>query len=207
MKLDHLKTLYRDMRQKELLSCVFDYNFNNVESSVLYNIGTTPHTLTFIKKNDASHFAVPIQKGFIIGYLPQEMYKMFRDYFEIKWSDDGPFKTSTLFSHFNEHVPAQARPALSEERGLIASTQNYNSEEKDRPYYWYIRDWDDYNARHPEETPRHRSEDNYNKTLELYPEIAKLIEPFNISVCYTDKPNRKDNKPLDMVNDDVSKKA
>ncbi|WP_289460979.1 hypothetical protein [Enterococcus faecalis] len=65
MKLPNLKKLHWSMKKLDLLVDVFDFSYNKVDCSILFNPDyKTGFSLTFFKKKNAHILKLPVQPGY-----------------------------------------------------------------------------------------------------------------------------------------------
>ncbi len=108
----------------------------------------------------------------------------------MKYDPENRFSTKKFFEDFNSRIPDDFR-FLKKQELLKLITSTYDIEESDKVYYNGIIDWDKVN------NGNNRQEKNLEKTRLLYPELYKQIKDKNISVRYSNVPNKEKEKEIE----------
>lgn len=177
MKLTNLYEWYKDIKNENLTYNVFDCNYNHIELSFLFDIGTSPFMLALIKKQSGEVISFNILKGFLIETnLPREQYYLLRKILNIPDKGESPFSTNSFFEEINNKFPNK----IVKETHISPFILNkiYNFEESDKVEYDGLIDWSISNC------GKHHTAKNHEKTRILYPDIYDTIKNKDISVRY-----------------------
>lgn len=183
------------MKKLDLLVDVFDFSYNNVDCSVLFNPDyDTCFSLTFFKKKSNQTLKLPVKPGYDLTIQGENFYAFCR-LFEIK-RQKGAFSIKEFFSYLNSKIPTNSIPNTSSQRELISSLINVDDSEK--LHFDHLINWEKARAKNPE-LKKGRNPKNLEKTRLLYPEIFKEIKDFDISVAYSSTP--ASNEQLLIINE------
>lgn len=184
MKLPNLKKLHWSMKQLDLLVDVFDFSYNEVDCSILFNPDyVTGFSLTFFKKRNANILKLPVKHGYDLT-IQNENFHAFCRFFEIK-RQKGSFSIKDFFSYLNSKIPTKSFPNTSAQREIISSLIPIDDSEK--LHFDHLINWEKARAKNPE-LKKGRDPKNLEKTRLLYPEIFQEIKDFDISVAYSSHP-------------------
>lgn len=184
MKLPNLKKLHWSMKKLDLLVDVFDFSYNEVDCSILFNPDyKTGFSLTFFKKKNAHVLKLPVQPGYNL-IIENENFHAFCRFFEIK-REKGAFSIIDFFEYLNSKIPTKSIPNTTDQRKIISSLIPIDDSEK--IYFDHLINWEKARAKNPE-LKKGRDPKNLEKTRLLYPEIYQEIKDFDISVAYSSEP-------------------
>ncbi|EFB6939737.1 hypothetical protein HGL76_001757, partial [Campylobacter coli] len=184
MKMTGLENLYKDIKNKQMTYCIFNYTHNRIELEIMFDINPKPFKLLIIKKYSNKTLLLDILNGFKLDiFLSKEKYQILLDILDIKGGGATPFSTKKFFEELNSAIPSAIvqYDLNSNLRHIISQIKNF--EDADLIYVKHLIDWNKINS------GKHVSQKNRDKTEYLYPDIFKIIKDKNISVVYT---NNKD---------------
>ena len=165
---------------------VFDYTYNGIEFSVLFDIGSKPYfRIIFIKKRTELFLILDIKNGYYLDAFLGDKLDILKRMLEIH-GGRVEFSTNVFFSKFNEKIPSTIS---RKELKLITISKIYKCEESEKVYIKYLQPWDEYPW-----LKKNVSPENREKTRVLYPEIYENIKEKNVSVFYTDRPKESTRK-------------
>ncbi|HEF1622227.1 TPA: hypothetical protein R8T64_000118 [Campylobacter lari] len=193
MKMTGLENLYKDIKNKQVTYCIFNYTHNRVELEIMFDINPKPFKLLIIKKYSNKTLLLDILNGFKLDiFLSKEKYQILLDILDIKGADTTPFSTKKFFEELNSAIPHQViQYNLNNNLRYIISQVN-NFDEANLVYIKCLKDWS------KNKNNRHVTEKNRKKTKYLYPDVFEIIKDKNISVVYT---NNKDYSKYTSVED------
>ncbi|EAK9986034.1 hypothetical protein A9372_07895 [Campylobacter jejuni] len=184
MQMTNLKNLYKDIKNKQMTYCIFNYTHNRIELEIMFDINPEPFKLLIIRKHSNKTLLLDILNGFKLDiFLSKEKYQILLDILDIKGGGTIPFSTKKFFEELNSAIPHQVMQYnLSNNLRYIISQVN-NLDEANLVYIKCLIDWS------KKENNKHVTEKNRKKTKYLYPDVFEIIKDKNISVVYT---NNKD---------------
>ena len=177
MKLN-LTDLHTDILKHNRTYDVFDYSHNGIQFSVMFDVGSIPYNLIFIKKRSTQYLILDVTTKYQLNTFLGEKLQILKNMLELK-NGKVKFSTNHFFGEFNENIPHTIQ---NKEISKSRISSLYHCEESDKIYVRELRDWDKY-----PELGKHATKENKEKTRLLYPEIYEKIKDKNISVFYTDK--------------------
>ncbi|EPH77107.1 hypothetical protein D929_00176 [Enterococcus faecalis 02-MB-P-10] len=184
MKLPNLKKLHWSMKKLDLTVDVFDFSYNEVDCSILFNPDySTGFSLTLFKKKNALVLKLPVNPGYNL-VIENENFNAFCRFFEIK-HEKGAFSIIEFFSYLNSKIPTKASKNTPRQREIISSLLTIDDSQK--LHFDHFINWEKARAKNPK-LKKGRNTKNLEKTRLLYPEIFKEIKNFDISVAYSSKP-------------------
>lgn len=173
----NLDDLHTDILKHNKTYDVFDYTHNKIEFSVMFDVGSNPFKLVFVKKKTSLYLILDVSDDYQINTYLGDKLQVLKDMLELKRGKT-PFSTNKFFEEFNKKIPKHVQNrAIS--RTVLCNA--YKCEEKEKTNIQKLMDWDDY-----PHLNKHASPENHEKTRLLYPEIYEQIKGKNISVFYTD---------------------
>lgn len=191
-KLDNLQSFHAEMKKLNVSIATFDFTYNEVSCACLFEADYEKgFSLTFFKTISGESLKLPVLPGYRLNtYIEDpDFYRYFWNFFQLN-KRDGGFTMSSFFENLNRKIPQHFSIENNLDRPLLA--KQYDTEEKDRPYFLGFINWQILRAKNPK-VKGSRSDVNLKKTEILYPQIYKATKNYDISVRYTaiDNPNIK----------------
>lgn len=193
-KLDQLSVFHVSMRKLKVDVGVFDYTYNGIESSVIFNTKTSPWRLVFMKNGVGDVLTIDINNGYKFTIDSYDKYNKFRAYFEIGGTA-GTFKITDFFNKLNDDIPSEY-VLTRRNRQVIYEAGNYSKRGEDGIYPAYFMNWPEIHAKNPKLDPKkhHATKINHDKTKQLFPELYEEIKGLDISVVYKNAQTEKTKK-------------
>ena len=188
-----LKIFYNSMRKLNVTIGTFDHNYNNINSSVIFDTrDQTGWKLIFMKKIHGAILSFPIQKGYKFTIEGNDAYKNLKSYFNIK-GGKGEFKISEFIKHFDMQIP-QTYTLDDKKRKTILKYDKID--ESDGIYPIGTLNWEEINIKRLilGKKSKNRDPKNLDKTKNLYPRIYEATKDMNISIRYGS--NKKKISPI-----------
>ncbi|MFH5315348.1 DUF6037 family protein, partial [Campylobacter coli] len=80
MKMTGLENLYKDIKNKQMTYCIFNYTHNRIELEIMFDINPKPFKLLIIKKYSNKTLLLDILNGFKLDiFLSKEKYQILLD--------------------------------------------------------------------------------------------------------------------------------
>lgn len=190
-----LRQFYREMKVTKRHISVFDFTFNTISCSCIFDTTISPFQLIFIKKITAMQFCLPVFPGFNVDLKHSaNSFNNFCQFFELGLNGKS-FKLFPFFNKLISSIPKTLNNLTDPQRSVIAKYKNV--EDSDKLLFWGLIDWN---------TPKkdgsrkvgNRTEKNLVKTKLLYPELYELIKDENISVKYTSEITQSKTVPINL---------
>lgn len=181
------------MRKLNVTIGTFDHNYNNINSSVIFDTrDQTGWKLIFMKKIHGDILSLPIQKGYKFTIEGNDAYKNLKSYFNIK-GGKGEFKISEFIKHFDMQIP-QTYTLDDKKRKTILKYDKID--ESDGIYPIGTLNWEEINIKRLilGKKSKNRDPKNLDKTKNLYPRIYEATKDMNISIRYGS--NKKKISPI-----------
>ena len=190
LELSGLRPLYKSIRQNNETYAFFYFKKNGVTFHVFFDIETTPkkenYSLGFMVPGTQFNLWIDVIKGFRINAFIDKS-KELRGILNLKGNSGPPFSTRAFFEEFNQNIPEKYIKPPKEILYEIA-IKKYNIEESNKIYYLGIK-------RLP--VGQHRTPENTEKTRILFPKIyERIIHRTDISICYTPRPNNREDDDM-----------
>lgn len=200
MKIEPLVFLHRSMRVLNIQIDVFNYEYNNVQCSVMFDVSSPRgYSLTFIKNGFGEILDLPIIPSYNLQ-ITNSNFEKFWNFFNLGFKKKGEFSIKDFFIHLSNHIPTTATPYTYQARQTIAL--KYPVEESEKIYISGTKNWEKARALNPL-LKKERSEKNLEKTKLLYPEVYNLTRDYDISICYSPVPSIDDNNLINRITLDL----
>lgn len=155
------------MRRLEITIGSFEHNYNNIESSVIFDTRSTDSwKLVFIKKIKGTILDLPLEKGLRFTINSDEKYWEFINYFNVG-GRRGEFSLNDFITDLCRQVPLKY-VITDNSRKVILKYDNLDSK-SEGIYPIRIVNWPKIHAKNPAlpSDKFHRSPENLAKTKEL----------------------------------------
>lgn len=180
MKLEGLKALYKDMKDKKIERYKIQFSFHGVAFDVFFFIDENPFILMFGVKVENFYFEVQVKSGFEVNPIfDEDTYQELMKILNLSYDPNNPFKPKYFFEEFNKKIPQKVISSDLPEPQEVAAFRR-NVEENQKIYFF---GWKDNNK-----TDENVSPENLRKTKLLLGEVAyERCKKKNISSKWTDK--------------------
>lgn len=189
--LEELRTLYGSMRALNVRIGNFTHQYNNIESSVLFDTrDSAGWKLIFMKLIEGVVLEVPIKLGYKFSIEGDAAYYRFKEYFGIG-GGKGAFSIREFVDQFRGQVPVRYR--LNDEKRRAILKYDRLDNESEGIYPIGTTNWEVVHARNPSlpDDKYHRTKKNLDKTQELYPAIYRATRDMDVTIIYGVEPGKK----------------
>ena len=184
MKMYSLEKLTMSIMRNDVDRAQFGITYNKRTFSVIWIIDTNPYTLVLLRHGVPGFLKIKVQSDFWLSGKLDKDYNALCELLGIEKADDGRyhFPTSKFFEYLDRHTPTEYKP------------NNHISAERAIKYYDDIPDADKIYPCGIRNNPAYGtnvSEKNKRKVeLLLGREAAQICEDLNLSICFTDDPDK-----------------
>ncbi|GGD01738.1 DUF6037 family protein [Enterococcus wangshanyuanii] len=181
MKLSNLERLHKEMKKLNISVDIFDYNYNDVECSVIFNADYQKgFTLTFFKTGNAEMLKLPVKSGYNLEIQGNNFHQFCR-FFNIK-RQKGAFSILEFFDHLNKRIPTLPTQSSPQKRNILSAV--FPIEESEKIHFDHLINWEKARVKNPK-LKKGRDPKNLEKTRLLYPDLFNSIKDHDISVAYS----------------------
>lgn len=172
------------------ICAIFKYDYEDITSKKKYdNIANKIYTLGLFKKGTRDFFELPLKyeikgnyKSFKLPLVgPKDiLYKKLREFLEIDYTKNGPFKPLDFFKFLHKAIPTTA--SIHNKDRLVCSYSYPTSKDNEHEKIYFL------SFLNNDLSGKKRSLENKAKTEKLLPDAHKIIGTRNISVRFTHIP-------------------
>lgn len=183
MRLNRLSQLHMNMQQQGINKTRFEFNFRNLNFSIIYLAEQFPHELLFGCIHHNLFFVVAVRDDYKIStYLGENFGPLVRA-LGLRRDQDNPFHPNVFFDAFEEATPITTNPGNTPTIRDIA-IQRRDVEEADKIYFlgWLNHDG----------VKKKPTEENLAKTLRICGHaVHQRCRRYHISSRWTDDPHQE----------------